>query len=136
MKNIWKKWNDINLVIRILCGIVLGAVLAVIAVACGIEAELSFIGILGTLFVGALKAMAPILVFVLIISSIATAKSTAPSTITPPRTYAIARKRIFSSDFGKTCVSSGENGDTSEHFILPFLRVKRKQKNLLCTSSI
>ncbi len=75
MKKIFEKWNSINLVIRILCGIVLGAVLGLIANLCGVAERMSFIGILGDLFVGALKAMAPILVFILIISSIATAKN-------------------------------------------------------------
>ena len=76
MKKIFEKWNSINLVIRILCGIVLGAALGLIARLAKIEEGMSFIGILGTLFVGALKALAPILVFILIISSITTAKNT------------------------------------------------------------
>lgn len=76
MKKIIEKWNSINLVVRILFGIVLGAILGLIAKLAGAESEMSFIGILGTLFVGALKALAPILVFILIISSIATAKNT------------------------------------------------------------
>ncbi len=76
MKKIFEKWNSINLVVRILCGIVLGAILGLIARLAGAEEGMSFIGILGTLFVGALKALAPILVFILIISSIATAKNT------------------------------------------------------------
>ena len=75
MKKILEKWNSISLVVRILCGIVLGAGLALIARAAKIVEEMSFIGILGTLFVTALKAMAPILVFILIISSITTAKN-------------------------------------------------------------
>lgn len=75
MKKIIEKWNSINLVIRILCGIILGAALGLIARLASIEEGMSFIGILGTLFVGALKALAPILVFILIISSIATAKN-------------------------------------------------------------
>ena len=76
MKKIIEKWNSINLVIRILCGIVLGAALGLIARLAKIEEGMSFIGILGNLFVGALKALAPILVFILIVSSIATAKNT------------------------------------------------------------
>ena len=78
MKKLIEKWNSINLVIRILCGIILGAALGLIARLASIEEieeGMSFIGILGTLFVGALKALAPILVFILIISSIATAKN-------------------------------------------------------------
>ena len=75
MKKIIEKWNSINLVIRILCGIVLGAALGLIARLAKIEEGMSFIGILGNLFVGALKALAPILVFILIVSSIVTAKN-------------------------------------------------------------
>ena len=76
MKKIFEKWNSINLVIRILCGIVIGAALGLIAQLADVRQAMDFIGILGTLFVGALKALAPILVFVLIISAIATAKNT------------------------------------------------------------
>ena len=76
MKKIFEKWNSINLVLRILCGIILGAVLGLIARLAKVTAEMSFIGVLGSLFVGALKGLAPILVFILIISSITTAKNT------------------------------------------------------------
>lgn len=76
MKKLFEKWNSINLVLRILCGIVLGAALGLIARLAKVTAEMSFIGVLGSLFVGALKGLAPILVFILIISSIATAKNT------------------------------------------------------------
>ncbi len=75
MKKLFEKWNSINLVFRILCGIILGAVLGLIAQLANAKEAMDFIGILGTLFVGALKALAPILVFILIISSIATAKN-------------------------------------------------------------
>ena len=76
MKKIFEKWNSINLVLRILCGIVIGASLGLFARGLEITEEMSFIGVLGSLFVGALKGLAPILVFILIISSIATAKNT------------------------------------------------------------
>ena len=76
MKKLFEKWNSINLVLRILCGIVLGAALGLIARLAKVTAQMSFIGVLGSLFVGALKGLAPILVFILIISSIATAKNT------------------------------------------------------------
>ncbi|MEC1179014.1 serine/threonine transporter SstT [Metasolibacillus meyeri] len=55
-----------NLVSRIVVGIIVGIVLALIA-----PEALSGITILGTLFVGALKAVAPILVFVLVINALA-----------------------------------------------------------------
>ena len=75
MKKIWAKWNGINLVVRILCGIILGAIFGLIARLADAEEGMAFFGVLGSLFVGALKALAPILVFILIISSIATAKN-------------------------------------------------------------
>ena len=66
--SIIKKWNSISLIIRILIGLVVGAVLGLLL------PKLTGIGILGTLFVGALKAIAPVLVFVLVSASIANAK--------------------------------------------------------------
>ena len=62
------KSNSISLIVRILCGLVIGAVLALTVPGAGWVAEL------GTLFVGALKAIAPLLVFVLIISALAQSK--------------------------------------------------------------
>ena len=67
MKKIFANWNDIPLVARILVGLVLGAILGLTV------PQASVIGILGDVFVGALKAIAPILVFVLIISALANA---------------------------------------------------------------
>ena len=69
MKKLWARWNSINLIVRILVFLIAGAVVAIIA------PQLQWIGILGTLFVGALKAVAPILVFFLVISSLANAKT-------------------------------------------------------------
>lgn len=66
--SIIKKWNSISLILRILIGLVVGAVLGLLL------PKLTGIGILGTLFVGALKAIAPVLVFVLVSASIANAK--------------------------------------------------------------
>lgn len=67
MKKLIKKWNDISLIIRIAIGLVIGAILGVTI------PNMSVIAILGSIFVGALKAIAPILVFVLIISALANA---------------------------------------------------------------
>jgi len=61
------KYANGNLVVQILVGIVLGVVVASISK----DLAMSF-SILGTLFVGALKAIAPILVFVLVATAIAT----------------------------------------------------------------
>ncbi len=67
MKNLVKKWNDISLILRIAVGLVIGAVLGVVF------PQATVISLLGDIFVGALKAIAPILVFVLVMSSLAQA---------------------------------------------------------------
>src|SRR5690606_33775568 len=61
-----KMWNRVSLVKQILIGLVLGVLLAVLIP----EIAESFT-ILGTLFVGALKAIAPVLVLFLVMASIA-----------------------------------------------------------------
>ena len=63
-----KTWNSMSLILRICIGLVIGAILGLLVPGA------SWIAILGTLFVGALKAIAPILVFVLVASSLANAK--------------------------------------------------------------
>ncbi|WP_062260539.1 serine/threonine transporter SstT [Endozoicomonas arenosclerae] len=68
-QSLFERMASTSLVLRIIIGIVLGAGLAVIAP----ETALSF-SVLGSLFVGALKAIAPILVFVLVAASIANQK--------------------------------------------------------------
>lgn len=65
MTNLFQKWNDISLVKRILAGLIIGAILGVAL------PSLSVIAIFGDLFVGALKGVAPILVFFLVMSSLA-----------------------------------------------------------------
>ncbi|WP_416175498.1 serine/threonine transporter SstT [Clostridium sp.] len=70
MKELLKKWTNISLVKRILAGLVIGIILAVT-----IPNQAQPISILGSLFVGALKAIAPILVFFLIMSAISQHKS-------------------------------------------------------------
>ncbi|MBQ8648155.1 MAG: serine/threonine transporter SstT [Oscillospiraceae bacterium] len=67
MKNLFAKWTGISLVLRIVVGLVIGAILGVaVPGATGIS-------ILGSVFVGALKAVAPVLVFVLVLSALANA---------------------------------------------------------------
>jgi serine/threonine transporter len=61
------KYANGNLVLQIFVGIILGVVVAMVSK----DLAMSF-SILGTLFVGALKAIAPILVFVLVATAIAT----------------------------------------------------------------
>ena len=70
MKNLLNAWNKISLVKQIIIGLAVGIVLALVA-----PTQLSVITIFGDLFVGALKAVAPILVFFLVIAAIAGHKS-------------------------------------------------------------
>lgn len=65
MKGLINKWNKISLVKRILIGLIIGVILALTA-----KDIASPIVIFGSLFVGALKAVAPILVFFLVMSAI------------------------------------------------------------------
>ena len=65
---ILKKWNSLSLVVRILIGLLIGAALGLAV------PGMTWIGVPGKLFVGALKAIAPLLVFVLVASSLANAK--------------------------------------------------------------
>ena len=67
MKKILKMYTDTNLVIRIIIGLAIGAILGIFL------PQLPVIGLLGDVFVGALRAVAPVLVFVLVISSLANA---------------------------------------------------------------
>ena len=67
MKMIIKTWKKRNLIVKILCGIIIGSILGILV------PQAIPIGYLGVLFVSALKAIAPILVFALVISSISQA---------------------------------------------------------------
>lgn len=58
-------WNRISLVKQIIIGLVIGIVLALVA-----PEQLAGVTILGDLFVGALKAVAPVLVFFLVMAAI------------------------------------------------------------------
>ncbi len=67
MKAVIQKWNKLSLIVRIAIGLVLGAILGVLVPGA------SAISVLGDVFVGALKAIAPVLVFILVMSSLANA---------------------------------------------------------------
>lgn len=69
MKEILKKWSETSLVLRIFVGLVIGAILGV---ACP---QAVFVSVLGKVFVSALKAIAPVLVAVLVMSAIAKANN-------------------------------------------------------------
>lgn len=64
MKKLYEQWTSISLVKRIVVGLIIGAVLGLAA------PQASGLVILGDVFVGALKGIAPLLVFFLIISSL------------------------------------------------------------------
>lgn len=68
MKAVFQKWNDISLVKRIIAGLILGTVLGIVV------PQATPISMLGNLFTEALKGIAPILVFFLVMSSIANHK--------------------------------------------------------------
>lgn len=70
MRNLLKKWKQISLVKQIIIGLIVGIILAVT-----IPETAKPVVILGSLFVGALKAIAPILVFFLVTSAISQHKS-------------------------------------------------------------
>ena len=70
MKELFKKWNRLSLVQQIVIGLIIGIVLALAA-----PDKLSGITIFGDLFVGALKAVAPVLVFFLVMSAISQHKT-------------------------------------------------------------
>ena len=65
MQKLWNAWNGISLVKRIVAGLIVGAILGVVL------PQAQVISVLGDLFVGALKALAPVLVFFLVMSSLA-----------------------------------------------------------------
>ena len=71
--NLLQKWTDTSLILRIIAGLILGVALGItVPSAVGIS-------MLGDLFVGALKAIAPLLVFFLVMHSLANKQDTAQS---------------------------------------------------------
>ena len=69
LKAIAKAYNGVSLILRIVIGLAIGVALALLIPDAKNNAE--WIGIFGDLFVGALKAIAPVLVFVLVVSALA-----------------------------------------------------------------
>ena len=67
LTSLWRAYTGTHLITRIFCGILLGAALAILC------PGINGISILGNLFVGALKSVAPILVAVLVTASVARA---------------------------------------------------------------
>lgn len=66
MKSLFSKWQSMSLVKRIVVGLVVGILLAL-----AFGDKLPWITLLGTLFVSALKAVAPYLVLILVVAAIA-----------------------------------------------------------------
>ncbi len=69
MKKIIEKWCGTSLILRILAGLVFGAVLGIFF------PGISVLAIIGSMFVGALKSIAPVLVFLLVASALSRAHS-------------------------------------------------------------
>ena len=67
--NFVKKWTESSLILKIIIGLVIGAILGIAV------PEWKIIAFPGELFVSALKAVAPLLVFVLVASAISKARS-------------------------------------------------------------
>lgn len=70
MKSFFKAWNKLSLIVQIAIGLIIGIICAVT-----FPKQLAFLTIFGNLFVGALKAIAPLMVFVLVMAAIAQHKS-------------------------------------------------------------
>jgi serine/threonine transporter len=70
MGNLLSKWNKISLVKRIIVGMIIGIILAI-----AIPEQAKPVIILGSLFVGALKAIAPMLVLFLVMGAISQHRS-------------------------------------------------------------
>lgn len=68
MKKLFEKWCSISLILRIVIGMAVGAVLGLAV------PQFTIVSWFGTMFVGALRAVAPVLVFVLVMSSLANSK--------------------------------------------------------------
>jgi len=69
MKSLFRKWTQLSLVKQIIIGLILGVILALTV------PQATFITLFGSLFVGALKAIAPLLVLFLVMSAIAQHRS-------------------------------------------------------------
>ena len=69
LRGVANKYNGVSLIIRIIVGLIAGTALALVV------PHMMWIGEFGTLFVSALKAVAPILVFVLVASALAQGNS-------------------------------------------------------------
>ena len=69
MNRIINKWTESSLILKIVIGLIIGSILGVFV------PNWTIIGFPGEIFVSALKAIAPILVFVLVASAISKART-------------------------------------------------------------
>ena len=69
MKKIVEKWCSTSLILKIFIGLVLGAAFGIAF------PQLTVLAIMGSVFVGALKSIAPVLVFLLVCSALSRAHS-------------------------------------------------------------
>ena len=103
MKQILSKWSETSLVLRILIGIIIGTCLGLFV------PQFTGIGILGVVFVSALKAIAPVLVAVLVTASIAKASNGLGS-----RFRVVISRYMLSTFIAAICaVVRGESGSGS-----------------------
>ncbi len=82
LKKAVRKYTSTSLILRILIGIIIGASIALIVrmqvpdiTDTGVPENMTWLLIMGDLFVGGLKAIAPVLVFVLVSSALAQSSS-------------------------------------------------------------
>lgn len=94
--NIFIKWTQISLVLRILAGLIIGIILGLTLPEC------KAISILGTVFVSALKAVAPVLVAFLVTSSIARTSSGLG-----PRFRTVISRYLLSTFIAAICAIAG-----------------------------
>ena len=98
LKAVAAKYNATSLILRIVIGLAVGAVLALAVPGAGWVEEF------GSLFVGALKGIAPVLVFIIVASALAQGSSLNAVTVTE-------------NDFGYVTFTAGQTGDPYLNYI-------------------
>ena len=84
MKGWWDMWLRLNLISRIAVGLVLGVLVGAAVQGTAVAPQVgTFATLIGGLFVGALRSVAPVLVFLLVISAIARHHQGTPTHIRP-----------------------------------------------------
>lgn len=84
MKGWWDMWLRLNLISRIAVGLVLGVLVGAAVQGTAVAPQVgTFATLIGGLFVGALRSVAPVLVFLLVISAIARHRQGTPTHIRP-----------------------------------------------------